>query len=368
LTVGPLAAVDEEETGGAPARLGVDLAPWEKTGAAATAFVSTHVRALARSALTEAQRSLARTRARLERRRLALQKDTHGMAHADAAAEHARLFVGAARKAKTGTRVLEASDWSTGEERTVAFPLRGDRPPSVEVEAVFARAKRLRGGLVIIEKRRAETEWALALIDEAADDLAALAEPLLVAGDALAEGDPSTFRGAIAARLRSLTEALPGDIRLDRGARSPGGARGNRSRSGPHARTVFRAFRASSGSPLLVGKGGADNDALTLHVARPHDLFFHVKDSVGAHVIAVRPSKGTPLDPRVHVEAALLAAHFSSERAEAVVDVQWCERRHLRKRKGAPEGLVELTQERVLAVRHDPDLLAELLATENRDD
>jgi hypothetical protein len=376
LSVGPLLA--------APAELPDEtlaLASWGVPTSETAPFVEAHAHALARAAALEAQRTLTRTRHRLERRLLALQGDTEGMAKADAAAERARLFVAAAHKARTGTLVLFATDWSTGEERTVEFPLRGDRPPALEVEAVFARAKRLRGGLAIIEKRRAETEWALLLIEEAAEELAALTPsvdaPALTAEPgpndaASAARAPAAFATQITARLRRLTEALPGDIRLDRPSRRQrGGAREGergRARAGAPARVPYRSFRSSLGTPLLVGKGGADNDALTLHTARPHDVFFHVKDSVGAHVIAVRPSKRTPLDPRVHIDAALLAAHFSSQRGEAVVDVQWCERRHLRKRKGAPPGLVELTQERVLPVRLEPDHVAELLATENRDE
>lgn len=336
----------------------------------AVGFVEGHASAVAQGRLQEAQRTLARTRAKLARRLDALTRDTDGMARADEAAAFARLFVAEAhRHPKAGPRQLEATDWSTGEPRTVVFPLRGDRPPATEVEAVFARAKRLRGGLAIIDKRRADTEWAMLLLDETSDELASW-EP--VPSTALADAAARTtkpaealavFEAKLAARLRRLTEALPGDIRLERVKRG-GPAHG---RSGVPTRVSFRTFRSCAGTPLLVGKGGADNDALTLHTARPHDWFFHVKDSVGAHVIAVRPTRTTLLDARVAIEAALLAAHFSSQRGEAVVDVQSCERRHLRKRKGAPPGLVELTQEKIVSVRVDEAHLTELLATEDRD-
>ena len=36
---------------------------------------------------------------------------------------------------------------------------------------------------------------------------------------------------------------------------------------------------------ILVGRGAADNDALTLHVGRPHDLWLHARGVTGAHVI-----------------------------------------------------------------------------------
>jgi predicted ribosome quality control (RQC) complex YloA/Tae2 family protein len=113
----------------------------------------------------------------------------------------------------------------------------------------------------------------------------------------------------------------------------------------------------------LVGKGAVDNDALTLTVARPHDLWLHARGLQGAHVIIPR-ERGSELSPDVLLDAAHLAAHFSSARGEASAEIQHAERRHVRKPKGFAPGAVRVDRERVLLLRVEPERLKRLLASE----
>ena len=112
-----------------------------------------------------------------------------------------------------------------------------------------------------------------------------------------------------------------------------------------------------------MGRGAAHNDALTFQTARPHDLWLHAKGRTGAHVV-VPLAKNHTCPGDVLVEAAHLAAHFSDARDEAVVDVQYASRRHLRKPRGSAPGLVVVDREKVLAVRMEPSLLRALLERE----
>jgi predicted ribosome quality control (RQC) complex YloA/Tae2 family protein len=112
-----------------------------------------------------------------------------------------------------------------------------------------------------------------------------------------------------------------------------------------------------------VGRGAAQNDALTLHVARPHDLWLHAKDRGGAHVV-VSLEKGSSCPPDLLIEAAHLAAHFSDARDERIVDIQYTPRRYLRKPRGSPPGLVLVDREKVFALRKDERLLQRLLESE----
>ena len=311
-------------------------------------FVAAHAHGLAERERTIATRAIARAEAKLRRRIEAIEGDGQAVAKADEEAAHARLFVPAAHQASPGAEELVTTDWSTGEAHEIRFRLTGDRPARAELETIFARAKRLRKGLELGRKRSDEARHALELLQASARRVA------------LAE-DSAAVRREIA----HLTEALPGDVRVDRRDLGEPASKPHGSPS-PTGRLPYRAFRSGTGVPLLVGKGSEDNDRLTVGIARPHDWFLHAKQAKGAHVIAVRPDKNRPLHPGALLDGALLAAHFSSERDEAVVDVQCCERRHLRKRKGAPPGLVELTREKIIAVRRDDAALTRLLATENR--
>jgi predicted ribosome quality control (RQC) complex YloA/Tae2 family protein len=152
----------------------------------------------------------------------------------------------------------------------------------------------------------------------------------------------------------------PKDVKLEdaRGPSAGGGKRGQQAKAPP-----FRTFHARSGDRILVGRGAQQNDALTFQVARPHDLWLHAKERAGAHVIAPLV-KGHACPPELLVDAAHLAAHFSESREEAVVDVQYAERRHLRKPRGSAPGLVVVDREKVIALRKDGAILRALLESE----
>jgi predicted ribosome quality control (RQC) complex YloA/Tae2 family protein len=113
-----------------------------------------------------------------------------------------------------------------------------------------------------------------------------------------------------------------------------------------------------------VGKGAADNDALTLKIAKPHDLWLHAKDRTGAHVI-VPLEKNHTCPAEDLIDAAHLAAHFSDARDEKAVDVQYTPRRYLRKPKGSAPGAVVVDREKVLLLRFDAVLLRTLLERED---
>ncbi|GAC1522858.1 MAG: hypothetical protein NVS3B10_22990 [Polyangiales bacterium] len=111
-----------------------------------------------------------------------------------------------------------------------------------------------------------------------------------------------------------------------------------------------------------MGRGAKDNDLLTTHVARPHDLWLHVKGVTGAHVV-VPMTKGESCPQALLIDAAHLAAHFSDARGERVVEISHAPRRHVRKPRGAPPGAVVVDREKVLVLRVEPARIALLLAS-----
>jgi predicted ribosome quality control (RQC) complex YloA/Tae2 family protein len=116
----------------------------------------------------------------------------------------------------------------------------------------------------------------------------------------------------------------------------------------------------------LVGRGAAHNDQLTLHVARPRDLWLHAREWSGAHVV-VPLGRGESCPPEVLVDAAHLAAHFSDfsgAREEAVVEITYGLRKHVRKPRGSAPGAVVLDREKVLVLRRQDTVTERLLAAE----
>jgi predicted ribosome quality control (RQC) complex YloA/Tae2 family protein len=224
------------------------------------------------------------------------------------------------------------------------MPLDPARAARAQIDAMFRRARRLKDGASIARTRLADAETARARLAE-------LAGALALAHDADID--------ALTARARA---AAPRDFKLDSARTTAGATAATRAR--PQAPLPpYRTLLGASGARILVGRGAAHNDALTLHVARPHDLWLHAKGRAGAHVVVVL-EKAASCPSDVLVEAAHLAAHFSEARGERVVEVQYALRRHVRKPRGSAPGLVVVDREKVLVLRVDEALLRGLLERE----
>jgi predicted ribosome quality control (RQC) complex YloA/Tae2 family protein len=173
---------------------------------------------------------------------------------------------------------------------------------------------------------------------------------------------------ALRALLEAVDRAAPGELaRLEREARrlgaGPRRAPAPRRRRDDEPAPPYRTFRALGGAAILVGRGAAENDALTVRVARGNDLWLHARGHPGAHVV-VRLGKTAGPDQDTLLDAAHLAAHFSDARGEPQVEVAYTRAKHVRKPRGSPPGAVTYSQERVLAVRIEPPRLERLLAGE----
>lgn len=293
----------------------------------------------------DVMRLLDRAAQKIARRREAIRGDLAKIDQADQIAAQAQWLVAAAARAPRGATSLTVTDWSTGEAIEKVFPLDPSKSAKEQVEAMFKRAKRLRLGAKVAEERLAQTETQLAAM-EAAKTAVETAEAL----------------SGIESALQHAKRAAPRDVALpsNQSASPPGQGRAKK----PAPRVPFRGFFARSGRRLLVGKGAADNDELTLHFARPHDLWLHAKDRTGAHVI-VPLDRGQTCTAEDLVDGAHLAAHFSEARDEKVVDVQYTDRRYLRKPKGSPAGFVVVDREKVLVLRVEAEVLRGLLERED---
>jgi predicted ribosome quality control (RQC) complex YloA/Tae2 family protein len=77
-----------------------------------------------------------------------------------------------------------------------------------------------------------------------------------------------------------------------------------------HLGSKGRGHRAYAilGFEVLVGKGDAENDALTFGVAEPRDFWLHVAGPAGSHVVVRNPDELAELPRAVLEAAAALAA------------------------------------------------------------
>lgn len=97
-----------------------------------------------------------------------------------------------------------------------------------------------------------------------------------------------------------------------------------------------RHFVTENNVDIFVGKNNYQNDNLTLKQANREDIFVHVKDMPGSHVIM----RNENLIQKDYDVACFLAAYFSSMSKEKYVEVDYTEKKNVKKAKGAKPGMV----------------------------
>ena len=97
-------------------------------------------------------------------------------------------------------------------------------------------------------------------------------------------------------------------------------------------------YISSDGYDIFVGKNNTQNDELTFHIASANDMWFHAKKAPGSHVI-VRRNRDEELPDATYLEAARLAAYYSSVESDKV-EIDYTERKNLKKPPAANPGYV----------------------------
>lgn len=98
-------------------------------------------------------------------------------------------------------------------------------------------------------------------------------------------------------------------------------------------------YVSSDGFHMYVGKNNLQNDELTFKFANGKDMWFHAKKMPGSHVI-VKLMEADELPDQTYEEAARLAAYYSSGRTNPKVEIDYTERKNLKKPAGAKPGFV----------------------------
>lgn len=97
-------------------------------------------------------------------------------------------------------------------------------------------------------------------------------------------------------------------------------------------------YISSDGFHMYVGKNNFQNDELTFKFATGNDWWFHAKKIPGSHVVV--KTEGQELPDRTFEEAARLAAYYSKGRNQEKVDIDYIQKKHVKKPAGAKPGFV----------------------------
>ncbi len=112
--------------------------------------------------------------------------------------------------------------------------------------------------------------------------------------------------------------------------------------------SAFKEYTSKEGFRILVGKNNTQNDNITTKLAAKNDLWFHVKNIPGSHVVVF--CGGADVSDETILYAATLAAKNSKAANSAQVPVDYTEIKNVKKPSGAKPGMVIYTTNKTVFV------------------
>lgn len=120
----------------------------------------------------------------------------------------------------------------------------------------------------------------------------------------------------------------------------------------------FLKFKSTDGFYFYCGKNNKQNEVLTLKKAKKNDIWLHVSNMTGSHVVIFSNGKEVPESSLY--QAALAAAYYSEARENSNVAVWYTLIKNVGKPKGMPIGMVTFKNCSTIVVAQDIDFLKSL--------
>lgn len=204
-----------------------------------------------------------------------------------------------------GSRSFEALNYYTNE--TITVPLDPELSPIENAKRYFEKYSKLKRTHEALEKLLSETKAEISHLESVSTslDIALLEEDLVEIKEELIES------GYI--RRKGSTKKL---------------------------KITSRPFHfiSSDGFHIYVGKNNYQNEELTFKFASGGDWWFHAKGIPGSHVIV--KANGENLPDRVFEEAGKLAAYYSKGRGNEKIEIDYTEKKNVKKPSGGKPGFV----------------------------
>lgn len=223
-----------------------------------------------------------------------------------------------------GAKSFQALNYYTNEEITI--PLDETLTPAENAKRYFEK----------YNKQKRTNEALSKLLEETKEDMEHLDSIKTALDIALAEDDLTAIKEELIEygyMKRKFTKGKPAG---GKPAHTPG-SKGGKVKAPKNTSKPFH-YISSDGFHMYVGKNNYQNDELTFKFATGGDWWFHSKKIPGSHVIV--KSGGTSLPDRTFEEAAGLAAYYSKGRDNDKVEIDYTEKKNVKKPGGAKPGFV----------------------------
>jgi len=292
-------------------------------------------------------KALTKAKKKLTRKKCNLEEGLKNARESEYYIHQGELLKSVLYKIEKNTKSITAFDWLKNKEITLTInPM---ITPKANLEKLFAKATKIKRSLPILKKQVKETIAILSTIN--------LLLEQTENSTSILDIDNIKHRLDNSDLLQSKSKTA----KLKRKNKSKGSKqKKSKNKSKKEMTENLRTFNSSDGYKIYVGRNGKDNAFLSGKFLSKNDLWLHVKDSPGPHVV-IKSKNKNKYPPHTKNEAGQLAVYFSSKRYEKRVDVLICEGFNVRNISGGKPGEVSLRKYNCITVKPDSDLINKLI-------
>jgi predicted ribosome quality control (RQC) complex YloA/Tae2 family protein len=218
------------------------------------------------------------------------------------------------RALKRGMTEICLPDWEL-ENAEVVLELNPKLIPKAEIEQRFKKAKKLKTGITYHQKQLVEIESRINILQDEIEKL----EHIETLKELLAIYPEKKLQNKVQETV------LP-----------------------------FREYESKTGFKIWVGKNSSSNDALTFKYAKGHDLWLHVKDYPGSHVV-IRTKKSKTVDQETIDDAVQVAIFYSKAKEAGSAEVCLTEKKFVSRFGKKKDGKVQISKQRVIFAKADKE-------------
>ena len=232
------------------------------------------------------------------------------------------LLMAQLHKVKYHLKEVTLEDIVRGGPQPVVVPLDPEFTPLQNAQRFFKKAQKGSRGLILVENREKEIQERLNQLKSAQRSLPALRE------------------------VREIREAF---LQLfPKKKETPLKPKKQKEEKVPTPNIT--RIKLGKQFELCAGTSAAANEYVTFQLAQPEDLWFHVRDMPGGHVLLRRLQRDAQVTDDLILRAAKEAATHSKAQPGSKVTVSYTEKKHVRKIPGAPMGMVSITKEKSITI------------------
>lgn len=228
---------------------------------------------------------------------------------------------------KRGSKSAEVINYYDPDSATVTIPLDSSISPQANAQKYFKQYAKLKTASRMLDEQMSQNNAEIAYLESLAVSLESCTTP-----EQLEEVRRELIeQGYLRAPKKPVKQAVSAPMR----------------------------FLSPDGTEILVGRNNIQNDTLSLRTARPDELWLHVKNAAGSHVVI---RSAAPSDKTIET-AACLAAYYSKARLSSNVAVDAALAKNVKKPRGAKPGMVIYEEYTTYFVTPDEKLIKQLLTS-----